>query len=260
MKKYIDLHCHPFLEYFEQPQVIIQEAHELGVGQIFLVGTDLRNCQEVLDLAKQFEYTHAIIGIHPNDAYEVELVDKLAELFDETVVAIGEVGLDYHYENAPDPAKQKLIFQKQIDLAHKHNLPVMVHSRDAHEDTYQMIKAYKTKHPEQDFILHSYSSGPEYVAKYVALGVYFSFSGIVTFKNAKAMQEACKLVPLELLFCETDVPYLAPMPYRGQTNLPQYIIETTNFVAQLKNISIEKLLEQIWINAQKVFKKAHLPT
>ena len=254
MKKYIDLHCHPFLEYFQNPEEIINQAHQKGVEHFFLVGTDLNNCQEAIKLAQKFSFTYPVIGIHPNDAWNLDLVDKLAKLIDETVVGIGEIGLDYHYDNAPDQDLQLKIFQAQVDLANQHHLPVIVHSRDAHEDTYQFIKAYKQNHPEQDFILHSYSSGVEYVQKYVDLGVYFSFSGVVTFKNAKATQEACKLVPLDLIFCETDVPYLAPTPYRGQVNLPEYVIETTNFIANLKNIEVDQLLENIEKNMKRVFK------
>ena len=255
MKKYIDLHCHPFLEYFADPKAIIDQAHQKGVSHFLLVGTDLNNSQEAIKLAKEFPFTYAVIGIHPNDAWDLKLVDQLATLIDQSVVGIGEIGLDYHYDDTPAKELQWKIFQAQVDLANKHQLPVIVHSRDAHEDTYQFIKAYKQNHPEQDFVLHSYSSGVEYVQKYVDLGVYFSFSGVVTFKNAKSTQEACKLVPLELIFCETDVPYLAPTPYRGQTNLPEYVIETTNFVANLKAVPVEKLLDQIHQNMLKVFKK-----
>ena len=254
MKKYIDLHCHPFLEYFQNPEEIINQAYQKGVSHFFLVGTDLNNSQEAIKLAQKFSFTYPVIGIHPNDAWNLDLVDKLAKLIDESVVGIGEIGLDYHYDNAPDKELQFKIFKAQVELANQYHLPVIVHSRDAHEDTYQFIKAYKQNHPEQDFILHSYSSGVEYVQKYVDLGVYFSFSGVVTFKNAKATQEACKLVPLDLIFCETDVPYLAPTPYRGQVNLPEYVIETTNFIANLKNIEVDQLLENIAKNMKSVFK------
>ena len=148
---------------------------------------------------------------------------------------------------------QKRCFIKQVEIANKNNIPVIVHSRDAHEDTYELIKEFKNKYPKLNFILHSYSSGPDYVQKYVDLGVYFSFSGVVTFKNAKDTQQAVKLVPLNLIFCETDTPYLAPTPYRGKTNLPDYVIETTNFIANIKNISVDELLENIHKNLKECF-------
>lgn len=255
MAKYIDLHCHPFREYFANPQDVLNIAYEQGVGTIFLVGTNLQNSQEALTLARQNDFTHAIIGIHPSEATDVKQVDALAALINSEVVGIGEIGLDYHYPDGPDATCQQAVFAAQVELARRHGLPVVVHSRDADEDTYQFIKTYKQRHPEQDFILHSYSAGPEYVPKYLALGVYFSFSGVITFKNAPRVRAACALVPLERLFCETDVPYLAPVPHRGQTNLPQYIIYTTDFVAALKGVSSATLRTHIARNVQRVFKR-----
>ncbi len=251
--KYIDLHCHPFKEYFENPSEIINEAFNSNIGMLFLVGTDLNNCLEAKELSSKHNNVFPIIGIHPNDSWNLDIIDQLEKMVDKNVVGIGEVGLDYHYENSPSKEMQEKCFRKQIEIAIKNDIPIIVHSRDAHEDTYKIIKEYRNKYPQSIFILHSYSSGPDYVQKYVDLGVYFSFSGIVTFKNAKDTQEAAKLVPLDLIFCETDTPYLAPTPFRGQTNLPQYVIETTNFIANLKNIDVDLLLKHINQNIKKCF-------
>lgn len=253
MKNYVDLHAHPFKEYFDDCNEIIKKAQSEGVHKIFLVGTDLKNSQEAISLSKNHQGVYPVIGIHPNDSWDEKLIDDLAKLMTEDVVAIGEVGLDYHYQDSPSKDMQIKCFKKQIELAIQHQIPVIVHSRDAHEDTYKIIKEYKLKHPTLNFILHSYSSGVEYVQKYSELGVYFSFSGVVTFKNAKETQEAAKLVPTNLIFCETDTPYLTPVPYRGKTNLPQYVIETTKFIANLKSITVEELLEQINKNVKKCF-------
>lgn len=255
MKKYIDLHCHPFKEYFQNGKEIIKSAQEKGVEKIFVVGTNLENSKEAISIAKENEKVYPIIGIHPNDAWNEETIDELENLVDENVVAIGEVGLDYHYNNSPSKELQKKCFIKQIEIARKNNIPVVVHSRDAHEDTYLIIKEYKSKYPDLNFVIHSYSSGIEYVQKYSEIGVYFSFSGIVTFKNAKDVQEAAKAVPLNLIFCETDTPYLAPTPYRGKINYPEYVIETTKFIANLKNIEVDELLENINKNLKKCFLK-----
>lgn len=255
MKKYIDLHCHPFLEYFENPKEIIEDAHNNGVSKIFLVGTDLKNSIEAIELSNHFDYVFPIIGIHPNDAWDDQDIYKLEKIINSSVVGIGEVGLDYHYEKSPSKEKQKMMFKLQIELAIKNNIPVIVHSRDAHEDTYLIIKEYRENYPQLNFILHSYSSGVAYVEKYVKLGVYFSFSGIITFKNAQDMQEAAKLVPLNLIFCETDTPYLAPVPHRGKTNIPNYVIETTNFIANLKGINLDEMLDAINQNVKRVFTK-----
>ncbi|WP_022935591.1 TatD family hydrolase [Mesomycoplasma moatsii] len=255
MKKYIDLHCHPFKEYFNNQDEIIQNSFEKGVEKMFVVGTDLKNSVEAKELAQKHKNVFPIIGIHPNDVWNEEIIEKLEQLVDQNVVGIGEIGLDYHYDNTPSKEMQKKCFIKQIEIARKNNIPIVVHSRDAHEDTYEIIKKYRNKYPNLIFILHSYSSGESYVQKYVDLGVYFSFSGIVTFKNAKDMQEAAKIVPLDLIFCETDTPYLAPTPYRGQINRPEFVVETTNFIAMLKNISVEELLDNIHNNVKKCFLK-----
>lgn len=251
--KYVDLHCHPFVEYFKKPEDVVKGAKAVGIDKLFVVGTDLKNSLEAINLCEKFNYTFAIIGIHPNSAWDINLVNQLENMINNNVFGIGEIGLDYHYEYSPIKEIQKEVFVKQIELANKYNLPVVVHSRDAHEDTYNIIKKYKNKYPKMNFILHSYSSGIEYVKKYVELGVYFSFSGIVTFKNAKEIQEASKLVPLNLIFCETDTPYLTPVPYRGKTNLPNYVIEITNFISNLKNINIDELLKNINDNVTRVF-------
>lgn len=253
MKKYIDLHAHPFLEYFEDREILINKAFDLGVSHIFVVGTDLNNSKEAIEISSKFNYVYPIIGIHPNDSWNKKIITKLEKLVTPEVVGIGEVGLDYHYKNTPSKKIQKKLFIKQIKIAKKNEIPIIVHSRDSHEDTYKIIRKYKKKYPKLNFILHSYSSGPDYVQKYVELGVYFSFSGVVTFKNAKSTQDAAKLVPLNLLFCETDMPYLAPVPHRGKTNMIEYVIETTNFIAQLKNVKIEELLDNINKNMERVF-------
>lgn len=255
-KKYIDLHCHPFKEYFNNPKEIIKNAYELGITKMFVVGTDLNNSKETIELCKQFPYTYAVVGIHPNDAWNEQLVYELEKYIDDSVVAIGEVGLDFHYQDSPSKEMQKKVFDIQVELAYKNNIPVIVHSRDAHIETYEAIKEYKQKYPSLDFVLHSYSSGSEYVDKYVELGVYFSFSGIVTFKNAKDMKEAAKKAPLDLIFCETDTPYLTPEPHRGKMNLPEYVIYVCDYIADLKGISKEKMLDSINNNVKKVFKKA----
>lgn len=254
-KKYIDLHCHPFKEYFENREEIIEDAKLSGVWKIFLVGTNLDNSKEAIDLSKNKEGVYPIVGIHPNECWDLKTIEKLETIIDESVVGIGEVGLDYHYQDSPSKEIQINCFKKQIEIAIKNKIPVIVHSRDAHEDTFKIIKEYKEKNQDLIFILHSYSSGPEYVEKYSKLGVYFSFSGIVTFKNANQMQEAAKLVPLDLILCETDTPYLAPTPHRGKVNLPKYVIDTTNFIAKLKGISIEQMLENINRNVFKCFSK-----
>ncbi|MGL4343351.1 MAG: TatD family hydrolase [Metamycoplasmataceae bacterium] len=260
MKKYIDLHCHPFREYFEEPIQIIEDSFNQGLDKMFLVGTDLNNCQEAISLSKLKNYTYAILGIHPNDAKNKQDLIALEKMIIENldsqkIVGIGEVGLDYHYDDSPSKEDQIFFFKSQIEMALKYNLALIVHSREAAKDTYEILKNYKTNYPQLPIILHSYSYGLVWMEKFLAIGCYFSYSGIVTFKNAKEMQESALKTPLEALFYETDTPYLTPAPHRGKTNYPHYAIYVADFIASLKGISSQTLVDQVNKNLKKVFKE-----
>ncbi|MGL5204990.1 MAG: TatD family hydrolase, partial [Metamycoplasmataceae bacterium] len=149
--------------------------------------------------------------------------------------------------------EQEFFFRQQIEIAIKNNLPIIIHSRDATEETFNLLNEYKDKERSLKIILHSYSSGPEWVDKFLSLGAYLSFSGIVTFKNAKSMQEALKITPINRIFYETDTPYLSPTPKRGKINKPYYAIHIANFIAEIKGITVEELNYQVNQNIEKVF-------
>ncbi|MGL5617509.1 MAG: TatD family hydrolase [Metamycoplasmataceae bacterium] len=253
MKKYIDLHAHPLKEYFDFPEIIIEKSYEKGITRLFIVGTTIEESKEVKDLCVKYNYTFPIIGIHPNSATNRSDLKELKKLVDDSIVGIGEIGLDFHYDDSPSKEEQKFFFRKQIEIALEKNIPIIIHSRDATEETFNLLKEYKDNHPSLRIILHSYSSGPEWVEKFLSIGAYLSFSGIVTFKSAKSMQEALRRTPIDKLFYETDTPYLTPTPKRGKINKPYYAIYIANFIAELKGITVDELNYQINKNIEYVF-------
>lgn len=253
MKKYIDLHAHPFKEYFEFPETIIEESYDLGITRIFIVGTSLKDSKEVKEISSKYNYTFPVIGIHPNSATNQDDLIELRKLVDDSIVAIGEIGFDFHYSDSPPKKEQEYFFRYQIELALEFQIPVIIHCRDATIETFNILKEYKDKNKNMKIVLHSYSSGPEWVEKFLNIGAYLSYSGVVTFKNAKETQEALQLTPIERLFYETDTPYLSPTPVRGKTNKPHHAIYTASFISQLKGISIEELNKQVNKNIELIF-------
>ncbi|MGL5733041.1 MAG: TatD family hydrolase [Metamycoplasmataceae bacterium] len=259
MKRYIDLHAHPIKEYFEFPEIIIEKSYEKGITRLFIIGTTVEESKEVKELCSKYNFAFPIIGIHPNSATDRNDLIKLKELVDDSIVGIGEIGFDFHYDDSPSKEEQEFFFRKQIEIALEKNIPIIVHSRDANEETFELISEYKENNSNLKIILHSYSSGPEWVEKFLSIGAYLSYSGIVTFKNAKLMQEALKITPLDRLFYETDTPYLTPTPKRGKINKPYYAIYIANFIAELKGITVDELNRQVNKNVEDIFnlKKEH---
>lgn len=253
MKKYIDLHAHPFKEYFEFPENIIQESYNEGIGKIFIVGTSLEDSKEVKYLSSKYNFAFPIIGIHPNNAINQSDLDSLRKLVDQSIVGIGEIGLDFHYDDSPSFEQQAIFFKYQIELANEFDIPVIVHTRDATQETYEILKEYKSKYENMKIIIHSYSSGPDWVQKFLDIGAYLSFSGVATFKKAKDVRDAILITPIDKLFYETDTPYLTPVPMRGKINVPHYAIHTAKFIADLKGINVDLLNEQINKNISLVF-------
>ncbi len=253
MKKYIDLHSHPFKEYFESPEKMIEKSHKLGIDTLFVVGTSLQDSIEVKSIAAKFDYTFPIIGIHPNEAKNKKDLIALRSLVDKSVIGIGEIGFDFHYDDSPSEQEQEVFFRYQIELALEFDIPVIIHMRESVEKTFGVLKEYKEQNNNFKIIIHSYSAGPEWVEKFLSIGAYFSFSGVITFKNAQNVRDAAILVPINKIFYETDTPYLAPVPFRGKMNLPYYAIYTAKLIAELKGISVEELNQQVNINVNNVF-------
>lgn len=231
---------------------LIEDCFNDNIGYIINVGTNLENSKVSVDLAHRFENLYASCGIHPSDVF-YEDADKAISVIedllkDEKAVALGEIGLDYHYENVPRDL-QMVYFRKQMDLAKKLGIPVIIHDRDAHGDCLEVIKEY----PEVIGVFHSYSGSAEMAKELVKLGWYVSFSGTITFKNARVPKEACVVVPSDRLLIETDSPYLAPTPHRGTLNRSTYVQLTAEEIARLRGTTLEEIERITTENAKRLF-------
>ncbi len=245
----IDSHCHIYKEYYDDIDKVIKEANDKGVTKFINNGTDNKSNKEVLALINQYDNMYGALGIHPESVLEYSLSDiKFIEdnLSNPKVIAIGEIGLDYHYSKEEKDEQIKL-FELQLSLAEKYHIPVIVHSRDATLDTINTLKKYHVKG-----VIHSFSGSIETAKEYIKMGFLLGVNGVITFKNAN-LKEVIKNVPLESLLLETDSPYLTPEPYRGTQNNPGHIFDIATFVANLFNISITDLSHICANNFNKLF-------
>ena len=239
----VDTHCHLLLEEYQTEEHLKEIIEHMKDHKMITASTNRKNIDETLNIVKNYENVYGVIGIHPdsvNDGTEENLNGIEEHLHDEKIVGIGEIGLDYHYSKE-DREKQIELFRKQLLLAKKYHLPCVIHSRDALEDTYHILKdVIDGSFP---VILHCYGYSVEMAKEFLKLGVFFGIGGVVTFKNSKKLVEVVKEIPLEHLLLETDSPYLSPEPYRGKENEPARLIYIAEKIAQIKNIKVEKVLE-----------------
>jgi TatD DNase family protein len=254
----VDSHCH--LDYpglTEDAAGVVARARNAGVGHLLTISTKITQFDGVLAMAERFENVSCSVGIHPHEA-GVEPATDVAKLIGlaahPKVVAFGETGLDFYYEHSPR-AEQERSFRVHIAAAREAKLPVIVHTRDADDETAAILAEEMAKGPFTG-VIHCFSSGPELAAKAIEMGFYISFSGIVTFKKAEALRETAKTVPMERILVETDSPYLAPVPYRGKTNEPAYVTHTASTVAAIKGLSRDALATQTTANFFRLFSKA----
>ena len=238
----------------EDREALIQKLQEEHVDLVLNPGADIETSISSVELANKYDFIYAAVGVHPHDVKDLDdtAIDTLRKLAteNEKVVAIGEIGLDYYYDNSPREV-QKEWFKKQIELANELKLPIIIHDRDAHGDTFEIIKS--TKSPEIGCVLHCYSGNVELAREYVKMGCYISIPGTVTFKNNKKTREVAKEIPLEYLLIETDSPYMAPEPHRGKRNDPSLVAFVADKIAQEKGISYEKVCEATKENAKRLF-------
>lgn len=257
--KYFDTHTHTNVEPLinEFPEILrVLEDKNLYIN---IVGCNLEDGAIAIQQAHQSPYTYCSLAIHPNDVKGLSLQETMLTLKQrclanrEKVLCIGECGLDYHYENDSETiANQKVWFEAHIALAKELNLPLMLHIRDAHEDAIAIIK--KHHHENLTWIIHCYSSGVTYAQQYLDLGCYISIPGIVTFKNSEELRQAVNIIPLDRMLTETDAPWLAPIPHRGKTNYPYYVLETNKYLADYLKMDLDTLNQQLYHNALKAFK------
>jgi TatD DNase family protein len=254
----VDSHCHlDMLKDYDSTDNIISRAKEANVQYLQTICTRLDNFENILSIAKKYDNIFASVGIHPSEVEKVTPAKELVELaHHEKVIGLGETGLDYFYnKEAKHQEMQRESFKQHIIASQENNLPIIVHTRDAEENTLGIIEEYK-KDQEFPGLIHCFTASKEFAVKMLDLGIYISISGIVTFKNAIELQEVAKFVPLDRMLIETDSPYLAPVPKRGKTNEPSYTKHVAEFIAQLKGISPDKVAEQTTNNFFNLFSKA----
>ncbi len=249
-----DTHAHLDDKQFEADRIIVmQRAKDAGISTIVNIGHTERSSTEAVSLASTYPFIFATIGIHPHDAKDCtektwELLQRLSQ--NPKVVAWGEIGLDYYRDLSPRDIQRK-VFIHQIELANQIGLPVVIHNRDAHGDILQIIKKHR---PEAGGVFHSYSGSWEMAKDLLKMGFYISFSGPITYKNARHTLEVAANVPEDRFVVETDCPYLTPEPYRGKRNEPVYVRQVVMKIAQIKGISFEKTAELSSQNAKRLFR------
>ena len=249
----IDSHCHlNFPDLAQRLPEVLANMAEAGVDKAIAISVSRQSFEEVHAIAQNHPNIYATVGIHPDDpeAEEFSLEELLERAARPKVVAIGETGLDYHWCKG-DLAWQHQRFALHIEAANRSGLPLVVHTRDAAEDTMRLLR----EHQAHAGVIHCFTEDVHTAKLALDLGFYISFSGIVTFKNATAIQEAARYVPLDRLLVETDAPYLAPVPKRGKPNEPAYVRHTAAFVAQLRGDSLENIAQATTANCLRLFNK-----
>ena len=255
----IDSHCHldrlDLSPYDGDLDAALEAARERGVQRMLCIGIDRGNAQTVIDIAAKHEDIYASVGIHPLDlADDIEATDALVELADHSrVIAIGETGLDYYYSE-DNKAAQQVSFRNHLRAAAKTRKPVIVHTRNARQDTIDIIR--EESDPDVAGVLHCFTESREMAHAALDMNFYISFSGIITFKNAADLREVVASVPLDRMLVETDSPYLAPVPFRGKKNEPKYVVEVAQCVADIKGISFDEVVAQTAENFNRLFKLA----
>lgn len=259
---YTDTHCHLTDERYEDVNEIIKNYKDAGVDLAIIAGFNEDTSVRGGIIAESNENLYHTVGVHPSDIDELK--DSTLTLFrdlakKEKCVAIGEIGLDYHFEEKSlIRDKQIKGFQRQLELAHELSLPVCIHSRDSAEDTTAILKEGKNL-IKNGLVMHCYSGSLESAKIYLNEGFYISFSGSVTFKNARGLVDVCKYVPLDRLLTETDCPYLCPEPFRGRRNEPKNVTLVAQKIAEYKGASVEKVCESVRENTLSLFKKICKP-
>lgn len=247
---WVDNHCH--LDGEDDVAAIVADAEASGVETLISVGVTVERSRVCIEIAARHDGVHATAGVHPHDASDgvAGLEDLLQEGIERGVlVAVGECGLDYFYEHSPKP-DQRAIFASQIEMAHSSGLPLVIHTRDAWEDTFDVLDSGGM--PERT-VFHCFTGGPQEAEQCLVRGAMLSISGIVTFGSAKELRAAVAVAPVERLMVETDSPYLAPAPFRGKKNRPALVARVGEEVAELKGLPIEQMATETTANARKFY-------
>ena len=250
-----DTHAHYDDHQFDDDRYsLLDGMKEAGIGTIVNNAADLESVETSLELAHRYDFVYAAVGVHPENAYELD-DSKLLWLRDKShdpkAVAIGEIGLDYHYPDNPDRDTQIKWFRAQLRLALEEKLPVVIHSRDAAADTMEIMKEAASKGIVAD--IHCYSYSPEQALEYVKMGFYIGVGGVVTFKNGKKLKQTVDKIPLDRILLETDCPYMAPEPFRGSRNSSVYLPYVVKAIADIKGVTPQEVIDITEQNARKFY-------
>lgn len=250
----IDSHTHYDDDAFEPDrEELLGSLNENGIGLIVNIGSSLSTTKKTIELTKQYDFIYGTAGVHPSEAGELseELFTQLEEAVKlPKIVAVGEIGLDYYWKDVL-PETQKRWFEKQMDLARKFKLPLVIHSREACKDTLDMMKAHKAG--EMGGVIHCFSYGTDTAKEYLNMGFYLGIGGVITFSNAKKLKEVVSYMPIDRILIETDCPYLSPVPYRGKRNSSLYLPYIIDEIAKLKKVSSEEVIRITHDNAVKMY-------
>ena len=249
-----ETHAHYDDEAFDEDrEELLISLREHGIGQVINIGASLESCRGTLELMEKYPFVYGAMGVHPSETGELN-GENFAWLKEQCtvdkVVAVGEIGLDYHWKE-PEPDIQKKWFERQLEMAREVGLPVIIHSRDAAKDTLDIMHALHAE--EMGGVIHCFSYTKETAREYLEMGYYFGIGGVITFQNAKKLKEAVQFIPMDRILLETDSPYLAPEPYRGKRNSSLNLPYVAREIAALKDISYEDVVEITSENAKRLF-------
>lgn len=246
---FTDTHCHLYKEYYNDLDIILKQAKSNNVNRYIVAGCNQQSNEEVIKLINNYSNIYGTLGIHPEDVEnynEKDLYFIEKNLSNKKILAIGEIGLDYYYTKESKEEQIKL-FERQLAIAEKYNKPVVIHSREATQDTIDTLKKYKVKG-----VIHSFSGSLDVAKIYIKMGFLIGVNGVITFKNSK-VKDVIKELGLENIILETDSPYLTPHPYRGTQNSPKYILNIAEFIADLYSVDLEKLAKITNDNISRIF-------
>jgi TatD DNase family protein len=253
----VDSHCHlDFPDFASELDAVVARARAAGIGRVVTICTRVRKFPQVLAVAEKFPEIFCSVGTHPHNAHEELDIDAKALIAltkNPKVVAIGEAGLDYHYDKSPRDA-QALGFRQHIAAARETGLPLVIHSREADADMARILEE-ETGKGAFPAVLHCYTGGRDLAFRAIELGLYIGFTGILTFKNGQDLRDLAKDLPAERILVETDAPYLAPLPYRGKRNEPAFVVETAKVLAATRGVSADEIARQTTDNFFRLFSK-----
>src|ERR1700683_3953251 len=258
----IDSHCHlDFPDFSTELDAVVARARAAGIERMVTISTRVRRIDGVLAIADRFPDVYCSVGTHPHYAHEeldVSTADLVARTRNGKVVALGEAGLDYHYDNSPREAQERG-FRSHIAAARETGLPLVIHSREADDDTARILEE-ETGQGAFPAVLHCFTGGPDLARRAIALGLFISFTGILTFKNSTALRAIAAELPPDRILVETDAPYLAPSPFRGKRNEPAYVGEVAKVLAEARGVPFEEIAQQTTANFFALFRKVPRPS